>query len=69
MLTVKMYSVKNKERGKVKCEDIAIGIGYYTLSNVEEVDGAVDIINIYHHYGEDVSFDIDFSDIVSVQSA
>jgi len=69
MLSVRLYGTRTKERGKVECSEVEVGCGCCYLSDIESIEGAVDIIDILHHHNYGVSFAINIHDVVSIKTA
>jgi len=67
LLKVRLYSTTNQEKGEVECESVDVGCGWYYLTNVETINGKVDVIDILHHHQGGVSFAIDVLDIVLIK--
>ena len=68
MLVAKFYNTATKERGEVMCEEIAHCGTRLRLCTVDEINGAVDVIN-YYHEPTHLSISVNTADFCSVQTA
>lgn len=68
MLKAKFRSTATKEKGEVICEAITHCGTRLRLCIVEEINGAVDIVN-YYHEPTHLSISVNTADLLSVGSA
>lgn len=68
MVHAKFRNIASKEEGLITCEAVTFGTRLVLVSDVREIDGAVDIINFYYRLNA-ISFSISLADLYWIESA
>ena len=59
-----MYSKTNEEGGVVICQEVQECGRKSLLIDVEDIQGAIDIVDIFHHPDKSVSFEVLNEDLI-----
>ena len=59
-----MYSKTNEEGGVVICQEVQEYGKKSLLIDVEDIQGAIDIVDIFHHPDKSISFEVLSEDLI-----
>ena len=68
MIVVAMYSKTNEEGGIVTCQEVQKYGRKSLLVDIEDIQGTIDIVDIFHHPDKSVSFEVLSEDLIAYYS-